>query len=149
MGQNGRSPEPPGYKWVVLGITTIGVLMVSIDTTVVILAFPDIMVEPSSDLVQMVWVLLAYIFASTVFLLALGRVADIYGRIRLYNLGFALFTIGSAFCGLAASAGILIASRVFQGIGGALMLVNASFSGRSSPRFSRRTSGARRWASTR
>ena len=116
---------PTNYKWIVLGITTVGVLMAAIDTTVVILAFPDIMIELNSNLVSMVWVLMGYIFASTVLLLALGRVADIYGRVRLYNLGFVLFTLGSAFCGLSVSDAQLIGSRVFQGVGGALMLVNA------------------------
>lgn len=116
---------PSNYKWLVLGITTIGVFMFAIDTTVVILALPDIMLELHSNLVNMVWVLMSYIFISTVLLLALGRIADIYGRVKLYNLGFIIFTLGSAFCGFSQNDLQLIGSRVFQGIGGALLLVNS------------------------
>jgi EmrB/QacA subfamily drug resistance transporter len=121
-----RDGDPgPRYKWVVLGIAMAGVVMVGIDTTVVVLALPTILADLHSNLVTIVWVLMAYIFVSTVFLLALGRVADIYGRVRLYNAGFAVFTVGSAFCGFAQSDWQLIAARVVQGIGGALLLVNA------------------------
>ncbi len=87
------------YQWVVLAITTVGVLMAAIDTTVVILALPSIIQDLHSNLVSAVWVIMSYIFVTTVLLLALGRVADLYGRVRLYNLGFAIFTIGSALCG--------------------------------------------------
>ncbi len=119
-------PAPsPKYKWHVLGITTIGVLMFAIDGTVVILALPTITVDLRSTLVNTSWVLMAYIFASTALLLALGRVADIYGRVRLYNLGFAVFTMGSLFAGLSRSDLQLIGSRVVQGVGGALIIVNA------------------------
>jgi EmrB/QacA subfamily drug resistance transporter len=114
----------PRYKWVVLGIAMAGVLMVGIDTTIVVLALPTILTELHSNLVTIVWVLMAYIFVSTVFLLGLGRVADIYGRVRLYNAGFVVFTVGSALCGMAAADWQLIAARVVQGIGGALLLVN-------------------------
>lgn len=120
-----QPPPSPNYKWVVLGITTIGVLMFAIDGTVVILALPVITVDLHSSLVNTIWVLMAYIFASTALLLALGRVADIYGRVRLYNLGFAVFTVGSLFAGLSRSDLTLIAARVVQGAGGALLIVNA------------------------
>lgn len=113
------------YKWTLLSITTTGVLMVSIDVAVVILAIPDMMRELHSNLVKMVWVLMSYIFVSTVLLLALGRAADIYGRVRLYNWGFALFTVGSLLCGLCRTDWELIVFRIVQGTGGALMLVNS------------------------
>ena len=99
--------------------------MFSIDGTVVILALPVITVDLHSNLLNMIWVLMAYIFVSTVLLLGLGRVADIYGRVRLYNLGFAVFTVGSAFSGLSRTDLQLIGARVVQGAGGALMAVNA------------------------
>jgi len=117
--------QPDNYKWYVLGVTTIGVLMFSIDGTVVILALPVITVDLRSNLVNMIWVLMAYIFAATALLLALGRVADVYGRVRLYNLGFAVFTVGSALSGLSRTDIELIGARVVQGIGGALLIVNA------------------------
>jgi EmrB/QacA subfamily drug resistance transporter len=113
------------YKWIVLSVTTIGALMAAIDSTIVILGLPDMMVELHSDLVSMIWVIMGYILISTVFLLTFGRVADMLGRVRMYNLGFAFFTIGSALCGLSASATQLILFRLIQGSGAALMVVNS------------------------
>ena len=89
----------PNYKWIVLSITTIGVFMVSLDMAVVVLALPDIMTDLHSSLVSATWVLMIYTFIGTVFLLALGRVGDIFGRIRLYNIGFLIFTLRSGLCG--------------------------------------------------
>ena len=87
------------YKWIVLSVTTIGALMAAIDSTIVILGLPDMMVKLHADLIEMIWVIMGYILVSTVFLLAFGRVADMFGRVRMYNLGFVIFTIGSALCG--------------------------------------------------
>ena len=86
------------YKWIVLSVTTIGALMAAIDSTIVILGLPDMMVKLHADLVEMIWVIMAYILVSTVFLLTFGRIADMFGRVRMYNLGFVIFTIGSALC---------------------------------------------------
>jgi EmrB/QacA subfamily drug resistance transporter len=114
------------YKWVVLSVTTIGALMAAIDTTIVILALPQMMEKLHADLVQMIWVIMAYILVSTVLLLTFGRVADMFGRVRLYNLGFVVFTVGSALCGLAQNALWLILARLVQGSGAALMMVNST-----------------------
>jgi len=125
------SPAPLGlhgrieYKWIVLSVTTIGALMAAIDGTIVILALPDMLVQLHADLIEMIWVIMGYILVSTVFLLAFGRVADMFGRVRMYNLGFVVFTIGSALCGLAGSAILLIAFRLVQGAGAAMMVVNS------------------------
>jgi MFS family permease len=113
------------YKWIVLSVTTIGALMAAIDSTIVILALPYMMEELHADLVTMVWVIMAYILISTVFLLTFGRVADMLGRVRMYNLGFAIFTIGSALCGVSGTATELILFRLVQGSGAALMVVNS------------------------
>src|SRR5512135_2719888 len=113
------------YKWIVLSVTTIGALMASIDSTIVILGLPDMMVKLHADLVEMIWVIMAYILVSTVFLLTFGRIADIFGRVRMYNLGFVIFTIGSALCGFSTTAPHLIASRMVQGAGAAMMVVNS------------------------
>lgn len=113
------------YKWIVLSVTTIGALMAAIDSTIVILGLPDMMVELHSDLVSMIWVIMGYILISTVFLLTFGRVADMLGRVRMYNLGFAFFTVGSALCGFSGSATQLILFRLIQGSGAALMVVNS------------------------
>ncbi|HUH96565.1 MAG TPA: MFS transporter [Anaerolineales bacterium] len=113
------------YKWIVLSVTTIGALMASIDSTIVILGLPDMMIKLHADLVSMIWVIMAYILVSTVFLLSFGRVADMFGRVRMYNLGFVIFTIGSALCGLSGTATQLIIFRLVQGSGAAMMVVNS------------------------
>jgi len=113
------------YKWIVLSVTTIGALMAAIDSTIVILGLPDMLVELHANLVEMIWVIMGYILVSTVFLLTFGRVADILGRVRMYNLGFVVFTVGSALCGLSGTASELILFRLVQGSGAAMMVVNS------------------------
>jgi EmrB/QacA subfamily drug resistance transporter len=120
-GQGGRIE----YKWIALSVTTIGALMSAIDGTIVILALPEMMVKLHADLIEMVWVIMGYILISTVFLLTFGRIADMLGRVRMYNLGFVVFTIGSALCGVSPSAAYLIVFRLVQGSGAALMMVNS------------------------
>lgn len=113
------------YKWIALSVTTVGALMAAIDGTIVILALPDMMVKLHADLIEMIWVIMGYILVSTVFLLTFGRVADMFGRVRMYNLGFVVFTIGSALCGLSQTATQLILFRLVQGAGAAMMMVNS------------------------
>ncbi|MGE5248712.1 MAG: MFS transporter [Bacteroidota bacterium] len=113
------------YKWIVLSVTTIGALMAAIDSTIVVLGLPDMMVKLHADLIEMIWVIMGYILVSTVFLLTFGRVADMLGRVRMYNLGFVVFTIGSALCGFSSTATQLIAFRLIQGSGAAMMVVNS------------------------
>jgi EmrB/QacA subfamily drug resistance transporter len=113
------------YKWLVLSVTTVGALMAAIDSTIVVLALPDIMVNLHADLVEMIWVIMGYILVSTVFLLTFGRIADMFGRVRMYNLGFVVFTIGSVLCGLSQTAAQLILFRLVQGAGAAMMVVNS------------------------
>jgi EmrB/QacA subfamily drug resistance transporter len=113
------------YKWIALSVTTIGALMAAIDSTIVILALPDMMVELHANLIEMIWVIIGYLLISTVFLLTFGRVADLIGRVRMYNLGFVVFTVGSLLCGLSGSATVLIVSRLIQGSGAAMMVVNS------------------------
>src|SRR5437868_8209415 len=99
--------------------------MVAIDSTIVILALPNMLQDLHSDLVRMTWVIIGYLMVSTVLQLTLGRMADMFGRVKLYNLGFVVFTIGSVLCGVATSDSLLIASRVVQGVGGAMLSANA------------------------
>ncbi|MCL4560343.1 MAG: MFS transporter [Chloroflexi bacterium] len=113
------------YKWIVLSVTTIGALMAAIDSTIVVLGLPMMMESLHADLIEMIWVIMAYILISTVFLLTFGRVADMFGRVRLYNLGFLVFTIGSALCGVSGSAIQLILFRLIQGAGAAMMISNS------------------------
>jgi EmrB/QacA subfamily drug resistance transporter len=113
------------YKWVALIVTTIGSLMVAIDSTIVVLALPDMLTDLHSNLVRMTWVIIGYLLVSTVMMLTFGRMADMFGRVKLYNLGFIVFTIGSVLCGLAQSDTLLIAFRIVQGLGGAMLSANA------------------------
>ena len=113
------------YKRVALSVTTIGSMMAAIDSTIVILGLPQMMLDLHANLIEMIWVIMAYILVSTVFLLTFGRLADMIGRVRMYNLGFVVFTIGSALCGFAGNASFLILFRVIQGSGAAMMMVNS------------------------
>ncbi len=115
----------PAYKWVALAVTTLGSLMVAIDSTIVILALPNMLQDLHSNMVKMVWVLIGYLLVSTVLLLTFGRMADMFGRVRMYNLGFVVFTAGSVLCGLAQSDTMLIGARLIQGTGGAMLSANA------------------------
>ena len=74
----------------------------------------------------MIWISQAYLLASTVGLLLAGRLSDIYGKVRLYVIGFLLFTIGSAICSLSQNFSELIMFRVAQGIGAAVLMTNSS-----------------------
>jgi EmrB/QacA subfamily drug resistance transporter len=114
------------YKWIVLSVTTIGALMAAIDGNIVILALPAMMVSLHADLVQMIWVIMSYILVSSVILLALGRAADMLGRVRMYNWGFVTFTVGSVLCGISRTGVQLILARMVQGAGGAMMVVNSA-----------------------
>ncbi|HTW90851.1 MAG TPA: MFS transporter [bacterium] len=113
------------YKWIALSVTTLGALMAAIDSTIVILGLPSMMSELHAGLIEMVWVIIGYLLVSTVFLLTFGRIADMLGRVRLYNLGFVVFTIGSLLCGLSGTAVQLILFRLVQGAGAAMMMVNS------------------------
>ncbi len=117
--------KKPAYKWIALSVTTIGSLMVAIDSTIVILAIPNMLQNLHSDLVSMTWVITAYLLVNTVLQLTFGRMADMFGRVKMYNLGFVVFTIGSVLCGLAQNDTMLIACRVIQGAGGAMLAANA------------------------
>jgi EmrB/QacA subfamily drug resistance transporter len=115
----------PDYKWIALAVTTLGSLMVALDSTIVILALPSMLQDLRSNLVRMVWVIIGYLLVSTVLLLTFGRMADMFGRVRMYNLGFVVFTLGSVLCGLAQNDAMLIGARLAQGTGGAMLAANA------------------------
>jgi len=101
------------------------VMMSAIDTTIVILALPDIMRELGASLIEMIWVILIYLLIVTVLATQVGRIGDKYGRTRFYNIGFLVFTVGSALCGLSPSGPALIAFRGVQALGGAFISSNS------------------------
>ncbi|HLH74494.1 MAG TPA: MFS transporter [Chloroflexota bacterium] len=113
------------YKWIALAVTTLGAFMFAIDSTIVVLALPPMMADLNAGLVSMIWVLMGYSLTSTVALLTFGRLADMFGRVRMFNAGFVVFTIGSVLCGLSTTDLQLIIFRVVQGVGGAMLLANS------------------------
>jgi len=106
---------------IVLGIVMLGTLMGALDSTIVLLAFPVINDNLHSDLATSLWIILAYLLVLAVATTQMGRIGDIYGRSKIFNLGFVIFTIGSALCGLSPHIYLLIGFRVVQAVGGAIM----------------------------
>lgn len=113
------------YKWMALSVTTLGAAMAAIDSSIVVLGLPSILKSLHTDLVTMTWVIMGYILMSTVFLSLCGRLADMFGRVRMYNLGFVIFTIGSVLCAAAPTGTWLIAFRLVQGAGAAMLMANS------------------------
>lgn len=113
------------YKWKALSVTSIGALMAAVDSTVVLLALFPMAEDLHSDFVTMIWVIIAYLVVNTALVLSLGRLADMYGRKLLYNVGFIVFTIGSLFSGFAPNGLSLVGFRVIQGTGAALLTSNS------------------------
>jgi len=91
------------YKYTVLTNTTIGAFMSQLDGNIVLIALPTITRTLHASAFEALWVLMGYILMTAVLLLLFGRLADMYGKVRLYNLGFLIFTIGSGLCSLAIS----------------------------------------------
>ncbi|MDQ0189212.1 MFS transporter [Alicyclobacillus cycloheptanicus] len=131
------SSRSASYKWIALSNTTLGILMASINGTILIIALPvvfqGIQVDPlnGGQTSLLLWVLLGFNVATTVLLVTFGRLSDMYGRVRLYNLGFLIFTIGSVLLSLTWGKGLngeiqLIVFRIVQGIGGAFLFSNSA-----------------------
>jgi len=112
------------YKYTVLTNTTIGAFMSQLDGNIVLIALPTITRSLNASAFEALWVLMGYILMTAVLLLAFGRLADMYGKVRLYNLGFAIFTIGSGLCSLSVNGGMLVFFRLVQGVGAALIWAN-------------------------
>jgi len=110
----------------VLIVVVIGTLMTSIDSTIVLLAFPAMTAALHSSISTIIWVILIYMIVVAVFSTQFGRVGDIFGRGRMFNLGFIIFTISSFLCGIAPTDLTLIGFRGVQAIGGALISSNSS-----------------------
>ncbi len=128
---------PPNYKWIALFISTLGMLMATIDGSIVLIALPDIFRGIGLDPLQpgntfyLLWMILGFLVITSVLVVSLGRMGDIYGRVRTYNLGFAVFTFFSLMLSITwmtgHAAGVwLITMRVFQGVGAAMLMANSA-----------------------
>jgi MFS family permease len=132
----GREAAGGRYKWVALSNTTLGMLVATINSSIVIISLPAIFrgigLDPlrPGNVSYLLWMLMGYLVVSAVLVVAFGRLGDIYGRVRMYNAGFLIFTLASialAFTPDVGSAGALelIGLRIVQGVGGALLMANS------------------------
>ena len=119
-------PQAPSYRWWVLVVTSIGALMASLTSGTLVIALPAILRDLHTDIFSLLWIVVGYTLVATVLVLNAGRVADMVGRARSYTLGFVIFTAASILCAMAPDAQQLILWRLVQGVGGALLMANAT-----------------------
>ena len=115
------------YKWIALTNTTLGAAMSAIDASIVLIALPTIGKDlASTSGFDLIWVVVGYQLVISSVLVNFGRLSDMFGRVRLYTYGFALFTAASALCSLSQTGLQLVAFRMVQGLGAALLFSNSS-----------------------
>jgi len=131
------SRHPMPYKWTALCLATLGVVMVTINQSILLISLPDmfrgIRLNPlaPANVSYFLWVFMGFILVTAVLVVSLGRVGDIYGRVRMFNLGFAVFTFFSILLSFSFMTGVpgvlwIIVGRVFQGVGGAFIFANSN-----------------------
>ena len=143
--QNGQSPGTRDarrgagvhYKWIALSNTTLGMLMATINASIMLIALPDIFrgigvnpLQPGNTSL-LLWLIMGYLVVTAVLVVSFGRLGDMFGRVRMFNLGFALFALFSIMLSVTwlhgiAAAWWLIGMRVLQGVGGAMLMANSS-----------------------
>lgn len=132
-----RRTRKDNYKWVALSNTTVGIMLATIDSSILLIAMPDIFrgirLDPlaSSNTFYLLWMILGYLIVSSVLVVSLGRLGDIRGRVRMYNLGFVIYTAASLLLAIdwmhgTHVADFLIGMRVVQGVGGAFLIANTA-----------------------
>jgi EmrB/QacA subfamily drug resistance transporter len=114
------------YKWWALSCTSLGMLLATINSGTLIIALPDLERSLNTSLLELVWVILVYMIASTVLVLSAGRLSDQFGRKQAYIGGFLLFAAASLGAGFAANGTQLILWRILQGVGGSFLFANAA-----------------------
>ncbi len=125
------------YKWVVLTNTTLGMMMATIDTSIMLIAMPDVFrgigIDPlkAGNSFYLLWMILGFMVVTSVLVVSLGRLGDMFGRVRMYNLGFAIYTFFSLVLGVTWMHGTsgaiwLVVMRLFQGVGAAFLIANSS-----------------------
>jgi len=129
--------DHPRYRWVALSNTTLGMLMATINSSIVLISLPAIFkgidLDPlqSGNVGYLLWILMGYMLVTAVLVVTFGRLGDMFGRVRVYNAGFLVFTIGSILLSFdpfhaAGGAVWLIAWRLVQGVGGAMLFANST-----------------------
>lgn len=134
-----RSTRPAGdnYKWIALSNTTLGVLMAAMNSSILLISLPAIFrglnVNPldPAESGYLLWMMLGYMVITATLLVTLGRLSDMWGRVRLYNIGFVIFTVGSILLFLTPSSGNagaieMIVFRLVQGVGGGFLIANSA-----------------------
>ncbi len=129
-------PRGERYKWTALSNTTIGVLLATIDSSIMLIAMPDIFrgigldpLAPGNSF-YLLWMILGFLVVSSVLVVSLGRLGDMFGRVRMYNLGFVVYTVASLLLTVDPLTGRsgalwLIVGRILQGIGAAFLIANS------------------------
>lgn len=125
-----QSPHPrfsshPGWKWFILSTVLLGATMSALDVSIVNVAMPTLQHTFGVSMAVIEWIAMAYMLTLTIFLPLFGRLADIYGRSKLYNIGFVVFSVGSVLCGMSSTASFMIISRIIQAIGAGLLQANS------------------------
>jgi EmrB/QacA subfamily drug resistance transporter len=137
MARDHSGPVPPRYKWTALSNTTLGMFMAALDSSIVLISLPAIFrgigLDPLTpgNVGYLLWMLMGYLVVTAVLVVTFGRLGDMFGRVRMYNAGFAVFTVASVALSLTPGHGgsaamWLIVWRVVQGIGGALLMANST-----------------------
>ena len=113
------------YSNLALLVVAVGVLIAAVDTTIVVLALPEIQRSLHVGLASVIWVIMGYLLVMTLLAAQVGRLGDMFGRVQMYEMGFVVFTAASLLCALAWSELSLIVFRLAQGVGGALIAANS------------------------
>jgi EmrB/QacA subfamily drug resistance transporter len=122
----GVESDSPHYRWWALSCTSLGMLMAATNSGTLIIALPSLERHLHTSLLALVWVILAYMIASTVLVLTAGRLSDLFGRKRAYLAGFVVFGLASLGAGFAANGSELILWRILQGIASAFLFANSA-----------------------
>jgi MFS family permease len=138
MNSTASSRTPgPRYKWIALSTTTLGVLIATINSSILLIALPDIFrgleIDPLApgNSSYLLWLIMGYLVVTAVLVVTFGRLGDMYGRVKMFNAGFAIFTVFSvalSITWMTGTSGVLwlIVMRILQGVGGALLMANSS-----------------------
>ncbi len=132
-----RDLANPRYKWIVLSNTTLGMLMATINASILLIALPDIFrgvgINPLApgNTSLLLWLIMGYMVVTAVLVVSFGRLGDMYGRVKMYNAGFAIFTLFSILLAVTWMQGVpavywMIVMRILQGVGGALLMANSN-----------------------